>query len=375
MRVKRLLFASLAVLAMLGAGREDRRLLERARAFEDSLAAWNERVAIGDAAAVLAEIDAFEWTEEEERDPRIPNLRGVCLIELGRPNAAVKALEQAIRSDPSHAPAHRNLAIALRVLGRTGRATSEFGQALQIDPVDLEARLGLAEMQLELRRVAEAAETLGGLKPYQEGDLRALRLRAEIADLLGDLGASLAAWRRLEREAPDSDSARRLAELELPSEREQWLGRCLERDPQAGDCRAALAQLLLESGRSAEAVRELESLAASGPLGAGALHNLLLGYQALGDWAAIEQRIQVQEPEFAASWGIVALARREQGRGAAALQAVRLARGRAGEDLDLANLEAVLLAEAGERASAEAIWRWILERDPGHRDALRNLSG
>jgi Tfp pilus assembly protein PilF len=247
---------------------------------------------------------------------------------------------------------------------------SEFQQALELDAADDDARLGLAHSQIRTRRYAAARQTLD--RAATSDDPRYLHARAELAHASADTAEALVVWTRLEAVAPSAESARRLAKL-LPSRREEWLRRCVERDVLAGDCRAALAQELLQAGEVEASADLLRPLAQAPTMAPAALHNLLLALSALGAADEIDAVCATHTPTQAESWGVVALARRQAGRDAAAREAVRRARELAPEQLDLANLEAVLLAEAGQHAAAKRIWRWILERDATHAEARRNL--
>jgi Tfp pilus assembly protein PilF len=338
-----------------------------AQELEGRLAEWNRSVAAHEYAAVLADLERLE---ARDQDPRLLNLRGVCLSGLGRDAEAVADFEAAIRRDPTTPAAHRNLAISLERLGQFGRAMSEFQQALELDAADDEARLGLAYAQIRARRYAMARKTLD--LRSAGSDLRYLQARAALAEASADSAAAREVWLQLEASAPSAESARRLAQL-LPARREEWLRRCLDRDARAGDCRAALGQELLRAGDARASAELLRPLLQASTIAPAALHNLLLALSQLGAADEIDTVCEQHAPTQAESWGVVALARRAAGRGAAAQQAVRKARQLAPDNLDLANLQAVLLAEVGDRADAERLWRWILERDPTHAEAKRNL--
>ena len=336
---------------------------------ESQLAIWNEAVAAGRCEIVLSEL---ELLADPTQDPRLLNLRGVCLSALGRHAESLADFEAAIRRDPRTPAAHRNLAIALGELGQLGRAMAEFQQALELDSADDEARLGLAHAQIRARRYALAKATLDGASGSD--DLRYFYARAALADASSDSALAVTVWSQLEAADPSAESARRLAALLPRTRREEWLRHCVERDETALDCRAALGQSLLEAGDAEASATVLRPLLEQPKLEPATLHNFLLALSALRAWDEIEAACERHAPQQADSWGVVALARREAGRADQARSAVARARELAPENLDLANLEAVLLAEAGQRDAATRVWRWILERDPQHLEAKRNLA-
>src|SRR6266702_2889010 len=69
--------------------------------------------------------------------PHEPNLReaqGDLLLEEGRPEEAVEAYLQVLRSEPQRTGARVSLASAYQQLRQNGKATSELDQVLRIDP-------------------------------------------------------------------------------------------------------------------------------------------------------------------------------------------------------------------------------------------------
>jgi Flp pilus assembly protein TadD len=98
-----------------------------------------------------------------------------------------------------------------------------------------------------------------------------------------------------------------------------------------------------------------------------------LAWQSLQEPDSIEALAVRHPPQIAQSWGVVALARREQGRLEEAQKAAQKAVELDPEDLELANLQAVILLERGKREEAKRIWRRILQKDPDNALARSNL--
>lgn len=83
-------------------------------------------------------------------DPEIWSRLGVVLVRQGETTRGAEAFERAVRLDPGHAEAHRNLAITRDREGRTGEATLHYRAFLRLSrdhhPDRSEVRRRLAEM-------------------------------------------------------------------------------------------------------------------------------------------------------------------------------------------------------------------------------------
>jgi tetratricopeptide (TPR) repeat protein len=347
---------------------------DAARAREAILARLSAQFEAGHYAQVLA---AFEDSlRTEDMTPRLWNLRGLVLAELSRYGEAVKAYEVGLRAQDSLYELHMNLAKSLQALGRTGRAMAEYQRAVELAPNELEPRLALGTGYLDYHRYAEAKEQLEAARRMAPGDLRVLRQRARLADASQDTTAAWRLWTQLEKVQPSADSARRLAELcrtNSPGMAISWYERCARRDTTALDCAAAAGSLLLGQGKARESLPWLRRAVAAKQPPQKSLYNLLLAWQSLQEPDSIEALAARHPPQLAQSWGVVALARREQGRLDAAQRAAQKAVELDPEDLELANLQAVILLERGKREEAKRIWRRILQKDPDNALARSNL--
>lgn len=344
----------------------------RARRDEEVLARINGLVASGQFDLATEELDSAGAVAD--RDPRWLNLRGLTLAGQGRHPDAVSAYESGLRRDPGLAALHRNLAISLVELSARGRALSEFRQAVELDPSDAEGWLGLVSLQTALGRVEDARISLERLSLLQPEAERTWRARATLAARIGDPALALQSWTWLEAHHPRAETARRLGDLlqvDEPARALEHYVDCFARDPGAVDCREQASLLAIEAGQPGRAVEfsasALDSLSEAGFL------NLLLAAQALPDAERIEGWVRRRPPESPAGWGVVALARRDAGRAAAALEAVRTGLDLA-ETADLYNLLGVLRAEAGQIELAREAWSRALEIDPGHVPARDNLA-
>jgi Flp pilus assembly protein TadD len=100
--------------------------------------------------------------------------------------------------------------------------------------------------------------------------------------------------------------------------------------------------------------------------------NLLIAGSSASAMAELEEWVEHRPPRSAAGWGVVALARRTDGRSGEAVRAVEQGLELA-ESADLYNLLGVLRVERGDRAGAREAWAKALELDPDHGPARANL--
>lgn len=365
-------FVLLLLFASGPASAKDR--YDPARAREATLARLTARFQAGAYQEVLAVFE--DSLKAKDYTPRLWNLKGLVLAQLSRQREAVKAYEEGLRLEDSLFELHLNLAKSLKALGSTGRAMAELERAVRLAPDSVEARLALGTGFLDYRRYAQAREQLEEAARLAPDDLRVLRQRARLADATGHPEQSMRRWTELERTKPDADTARRLGELWTPSAPDsaiQWYERCVERDPSCHDCAAAAGSLLLKAGKPGQALPWLRRAVQAGPPSQEAVYNLLLAWQGLGKADSIEALAARNPPKFARSWGVIALTRRQEGKLSSALKAAERALALAPDDLDLANVQAVILLELGRKEEAKRIWRRILQIDPNHALAKSNL--
>jgi tetratricopeptide (TPR) repeat protein len=345
---------------------------ERARRFEEQLAAWQHQLGEGRAAQVLADIEATAGAGPH--DPRLHNTLGLVYAALGEVSKSIEQFEAGVRLDPTLAALHLNLAIALSKTAMTGRALSEFEHALELDPTSVEARLGLGHGLLRLRRYTNAIAALAPAAEQAPDDPRVLRALAEAHEGGSAPEIAARAWHAVDALVPSADSARRLGELQrasFPDSARAHFDACVTRDSTAVDCAEAAAALLLDAGDAAGAIQRLGPRVAH--LSEIGLLNILIAYQTLDDHASVEALLLRREPGLAPAWGVVALSRRAAGAATAATNAVEKGLALDPESADLENLRGVLLEENGEHTAALAAWRRALELDPTHSEATANL--
>ena len=166
--------------------------------------------------------------------PDALHLLGVIASQVGRHDAAVDLIRQAIRALPGPAMYHCNLAMALRGLGRTDEAIAASRQAIALQPDYPEAHHNLGLALHDQGRMGEAAEcyretirckpdfaeahsNLGSVLRSQ-GSLAAaiaeyrtaIALRPDFADAHMNLGTALTDERRLDEAIAEFATALRL---------------------------------------------------------------------------------------------------------------------------------------------------------------------
>lgn len=358
----------LIALLLLGAADEDD--FARSRNLEETLGTLSSAFSRGEVDSVLSVFDGE--LAGRQLTARLHNLHGISLAAVGRHREAVEAFERGIRMAYHRPELHLNLAISLLELGVTGRAMAEFEEALELGPDSVEAHLGYGRSLLRFRRYEEAREVLDRAHSLDPTDARVQRTRAELAHQWGGPEQEREIWTWLEENRPSAESAKRLGELTAdPRVAAEYFEHCLERDSDADDCRERAAGLHLQSGRAVRAVELLAPRAET--LSEAGYQNLLLAEQSRGQLAPLEKLVAERPPAMARGWAILALARRDAGELESALDAARRAAALDPDDLEVVNLLAVLLAETGETEAARDRWEWILEQNPDHEAARRNL--
>jgi len=89
-------------------------------------------------------------------DAGLRNVAAFRYLDLGRPGDAVAHFAAAARLHPAVAPAHYNLALALRLSGRGEEAVAEYRETLRIKPDLAAAHYSLAQMLHEQGRLDDA---------------------------------------------------------------------------------------------------------------------------------------------------------------------------------------------------------------------------
>jgi tetratricopeptide (TPR) repeat protein len=160
----------------------------------------------------------------------------------------VHLLDEVIRNGRAFADAHHLLGLALHLSGRSERALEAFDKALELNPRYHEAHIHRGIVLNELGRMSEAEEAFKGAAEARG---------AERDGIPGHHAAKLANHHAHLGEA--------YAEVGAMAEAIDQYRTALRLGPTFHDLRYRLARMLLEVGRSLEALEELETLAAAKP--------------------------------------------------------------------------------------------------------------
>lgn len=238
--------------------------------------------------------------------PEDPGAEGLKALDARQYDVAAQCFTKAVEADPKDYSAHFNLALANSMLGKNDAAIAGYKKVLELKPALHEAELNLGIVLLGGKRAAEA---LPYLEASANGRPTALRPRLYLSTALletGDLvkaeqsfrtaleldpksaAAELGLAQALARQSrlPDADPHfRRAAELD-PSYRDRLL-ELAELYQKAGQTAAAIAlyqqfpdnvavrerlgQLLMEAGKPAEAIPQLEWAVKQAPTSANRL--------------------------------------------------------------------------------------------------------
>ncbi len=128
------------------------------------------------------------------------NNLGNILVNVGRPQEAIKQYEQALRLKPDYAETYNNLGNALAATGRTEEAIKQYEQALRIQPDYNEAYNNLGTTLVDAGRAEEA------IKYFEQ----ALRIKPNDAETHYNLGIALVNVGRVEEGIKQYEQALRL---------------------------------------------------------------------------------------------------------------------------------------------------------------------
>lgn len=294
---------------------------------------------------------------------RIERVRAELYSRTDRLAENVTELKQILALDPRSADAHMLLGIAYSTWGSKelkGEAIAEFRQALDLNPRLVQVRFFLAHLYLGLGRADRAREEL-------EAGLAQTPGNPEFLALLGE------AHRQLKNPQRAVEIARQ----------------ALQADPSFAPARYYLGLALLDAGQRAEAIKELEQVVKARAAGPDAYLALGSAYVEAGRGAeAIETltqglRIDASRPELH-----IALARAYRVSGRLDKADAQLLLGKPNRaslsdssdypyqqvELDFHLERGMVKAQRGQLAAAAEAFKKVLELEPKHEAATRELA-
>ena len=263
---------------------------------------------------------------------------GVFFLDSGRMDEAIACYRKALGLRP-FAPAHNNLANALRARGRLAEALGHYAQAVQLEPQFADGWSNYGAALREAGRIDEAipaleravalfpqswsaASNLGmaylarnRVEPAIACQRRALELKPDSAEVLSHLGNALAAaarwdeaeacYRQAIEKAPRyADAHNNLGMLRV--ERGDVAGaaasfrRALDLKPAFSEATNNLGLLLQQEGRADEAIELYRAAMAADPRNARAEYNLGIAlvsrFEFARGWAHCERRYETIPP-------------------------------------------------------------------------------
>jgi len=293
---------------------------------------------------------------------RLDRVKADLYSRTDRLDENVKELKQILAVDPRSADAHMLLGIAYSTWGSRelkGEAIGEFRQALDLNPRLVQVRFFLAHLYLDLGRAARAREELDAGLAQTPGN----------PDFLALLGE---AERRLK-------NPRRAVEVTRQA---------LQADPTFAPARYYLGLALLDAGQRDEGIKELEQVVRAGVV-PDAYLSLGSAYNDAGRTAeAIETLSQGLRIDPASSPMHIALARAYRAKGLLEKADAELTLGKPKRtalsdssdypyqqvELDFHLERGMVKLQRGQLAAAAEAFKKVLELDPNHEAATRELA-
>jgi putative PEP-CTERM system TPR-repeat lipoprotein len=209
---------------------------------------------------------------------------------------AQQVLQNAVTANPQSAEAALALGRFYLLSGKTEQGQAEVRRALQIDSNNGPALQTLAELQFNSGHPDEAERTFQQLSQLKDENYRPLH--AAFLLKTGKLGAAIAEFEKLAKEAPDDRAARtRLVAAYVAAgktaDAERTLTASLEKNPNDTDALLQRSQMSVVSGRYTEAEHDLQNLLHFRPDSAEAHYILSKVYGAGG--ASLNQRQELAE--------------------------------------------------------------------------------
>jgi len=294
---------------------------------------------------------------------RLDRIKADLYSRTDRLDENVKELKQILALDPRSADAHMLLGIAYSTWGSKelkGEAIGEFRQALDLNPRLVQVRFFLAHLYLGLGRADRAREELETALVQTPGN-------PEFLALLGE------AERQLK-------NPRRAVEVTRQA---------LQADSSFAQARYYLGLALLAAGQRDEAIKELEQVVRAGVPVADAYLSLGSAYVEAGRFAeAIETLNQGLRVDPARSELHIALARAYRSKGLLDKADAQLTLGRPKRpvmsdssdypsqqvELDFHLERGMIKLQRGQLAAAAEAFKKVLELEPNHEAAIRELA-
>jgi len=348
----------------------------------------------------LAALDLFVAAHELGQDKALwAYFIGVAHQNLGAHAAAVEALREAARLDPTYGVTQSRLGTSLLELERLDEAEVAFGLAAELRPSPSVALTGRARVALRRGDAAGALQWVDRSLALTDRDYQAHRLRARALSALGrHADADLAARRAADLPAYTGwlTFDPRISELEARAGTVNALKNRVSVSLQTGDLRSAAAageEYLRAVPRSFEGTSMMATIYANlgdlprakeysrravelSPRNLAILDTQAEIAIAMEDRPTMERVFEALlaiDGERAATWALVSRGHFVRGEHAAALSAVRRAATAAPRDGQLRVLEAQMLLQLGQKEEALAVLEAAWANNPQDAAILNKL--
>jgi tetratricopeptide (TPR) repeat protein len=305
------------------------------------------------------------------------------LLATGRPQEAVRRVQDALAMDPQNLAALRDLSRGLTQLGRLDEAATVAAKASALAPWSAQAAMVEADVEFRRGRQRRALELIDRSLDLDEHFLEARLDRCRYLAALGRTGEAAAEIESLLEESPnDSWVALRYAEVvELASgdleAARQRLETVVARNPRFSEAWLLLGTVHTRAGRSSAAAGVYRDAIASGAANADIAARLALLLAEAGDSGAetaLYEAIQsgpVARADLHVALGELLAAR---GRGGEARQQFELAAAAPASTTGTRNSKGIALLRLGRISEAETVWRKLAEDHPDFARAWLNLA-
>lgn len=317
--------------------------------------------------------DAMERGEELRRqfpgDSRVDHLLGAVLLASNRPGESLQFLKRAVGSDPGNPEYLFELSNAELLSGRFNDAYKTITTFRELRPDD---ERGLAILTSCALGAGKEEVARREVRAYLARNPDSVPAQMMLGDLELALGNARAALQSFDRVA-EQDWGRRIA-MQLSIARGaagapaayEPIGRWLGEHPEDDEARQLLARLLENAGETSAAVREYETLVERNGADAITLNNLAWHYNAAGNPDALQlaRRAHELDPTNANVADTLGWLLLENGDADQAVEILRDAANRAGDNPEIQYHLAAALARSGDRTAAKAIVTRLLESSP-----------
>jgi predicted TPR repeat methyltransferase len=164
---------------------------------------------LGDMAGAVA--DAAEAVIHDRHDPAAKALLGVLLLELGRPDDAVRCLAEAVSAVPANPAFRQGLADALAAAGQPDAAAATYEAGIAAAPGSIELRNNAILLAIRERAFAVAVALAEAARMVGIADATTFGLKGHALASLGRHAEAADAYADALRLGPDDPHVRRVA--------------------------------------------------------------------------------------------------------------------------------------------------------------------